>query len=793
MTPMRMLEGAATGLALAALSIGAPGLAAPPAAQSETPRPKTSSEAEPAQIIVTARRRAESAQNVPIALTALTGKQVSAPGAIGLTQVAQLAPSLQLTATNPRNTNINIRGLGATPAFASLGLEYGVGVYVDQVYYSRPTQSAFDLYDLARVEVLRGPQGTLFGKNTTAGAINITTEEPSFTPGMRAEFSVGNYASLQGRATATTPLTDTIAVRLTVTDTVRDHGFQKIARTGERVHDLYTSGVRGQLLFKPSDSFKLRLIGDYSDLHQNCCIGVTTSVRTTRVDGSPLPNNFYDRVARFGYQPLPIDPYDRLLETNRPFYVKIKTYGFTGIADWDLGAATLTSVTGWRKLSYLPATDGDVIGLDIFKNAGVAEKQEQFSQEIRLASNGRHAIDYVIGAYYFRQRIDDRFFTIYGPDAALWILGPATPGGHTPSIGGQAALNGLFADGAASARTRSYAGFGELTWHVTGALDLSAGLRYTHEKKDGWFQQVQRGPALTPIEIAFGAQAIRNAFARNIPRYTASTTENNLSGRAILSYHITPAIMAYASYSRGFKSGGLNLNATGAPPVVAPEKVRDIEAGLKTTLFDRKLVLNFAAFDERVRNYQSQQIDTAVAQTAYIANVGTVRSRGLEFDASARPFDNLDLFASGSYTDAIYKSFADAPCPVEYLGLRTVCDLSGRRLPGVSKYSFSVGGEYRLALSETRQAYLNMDYSHRSSFYTTYNLAEDSLAPAYGVADARLGLRPPDGRWDLSLYVRNLFDAHYISIVNPSAFNTGQSTAILGDPRTFGMTFKVSL
>ncbi|SFR90494.1 iron complex outermembrane recepter protein [Sphingomonas jatrophae] len=763
-------------------------LAAPVSAQ-ETPAAAAEA-ADPQDIVVTARRRAETAQSVPIALTALSSAQVLTPGAIGLTQVAQLAPSLQLTATNPRQTNINIRGLGATPAFASLGLEYGVGVYVDQVLLSRPAQTAFDLYDLERVEVLRGPQGTLFGKNTTAGAINITTAEPAFEPSLRGEVSVGNYRSVQARATGTTPLSDTVALRVTVSDTVRERGFQTVEPSGRRVHDLHSKGARAQLLFRPSEAFKLRLIADYSDLDQECCSGPTTTIRTTRIDGTPLPNNFVQRVARFGYAPLPVDPFARRLETNRRFDVAMKTYGATGIADWDLGPATITSVTGWRKTKYRPNTDGDIIGLDIFENAGVDEDQKQFSEELRIASNGRNTVDYVAGLYYFHQRIDDRFFTIYGRDAALWILGPATPGGTTPSAAGQAALNGLFADGSATARTRSYAAFGEATWHATPTIDLTGGLRYTREKKDGAFAQVQRGPALTAAQIALGAQAIRNSFAPNIPAFEPETTENNLSGRATLSWTPTAAILAYATYARGFKSGGLNLNATAAPKVIDPEKVRSIEAGLKTQLFDRRLTLNLAAFDQRVRNYQSQQIDLAVAQTAYIANVGTVRSRGVELDASVRPLRGLSLFGSAAYTDATYRSFTGAPCPVEYLGLRTVCDLSGRRLPGVSKWSFSGGGEYAADVGAERQAYLNADWQHRSSFFTSFNLAADSLAPSYDVVNARIGLRDAAAGWDLSIFARNLFDEDYYSIINASAFNTGQSSAILGDPRTYGLTLR---
>ena len=740
-------------------------------------------------IVVTARRRSERVQDVPLAVTALTAAQVQESGAMGLSQVQQLAPSLQITGTNVRNTNINIRGLGATPAFASPGLEYGVGIYVDQVYLSRPTQSAFDLYDIDRVEVIRGPQGTLFGKNTTAGAISISTREPQFTPEARGELSVGNYNFLQARASGSAPLTDTLALRLSVTDTVREKGSVENVRLGTRIHDLYALGLRGQLLFAPGDRFRARLIGDYSDYAQDCCTGVNSAFRTTRVDGSVLPNNFLIRAARFGYVPLPIDPSARQTDINRSIFVKMKTYGGTLIADYDLGPATITSVTGWRKLQFRPKTDGDVTGLDIFIDAGVDEDQRQFSQELRIASNGRNRIDYVAGLYYFDQKIEDRFFTIYGPDAALWILGPG-PGGVGPSIGGQAALNGLTSIGDAAIKTRSYAAFGEGTLHL-GPFDLTAGLRYTHEKKTGTFGQVQDGPALTPGEIAVGAQAIRNAFAANIPIYAAETRENNLSGRGTIALHPMDGMMLYATYARGYKSGGLNLNATAAPRVIDPEKVKAWEAGVKSQWLDRRLTVNLAAYTQSVQDYQSQQIDTSVAQVAYIANVGKVRSRGFEMEAQLRPFTGLSLFGSASYTDASYRSYRNAPCPVEYLNLQSVCDLSGRPLPGVSKWSWSAGGEGTLPLAGG-EIYLNADYAHRSGFYSTYNLAIDSWIDGYGIANARLGFRPGGGRFDLSLFARNLFDKTYLSVVNPSAFNTGQSTAILGDPRFYGMTLKAS-
>ena len=251
--------------------------------------------------------------------------------------------------------------------------------------------------------------------------------------------------------------------------------------------------------------------------------------------------------------------------------------------------------------------------------------------------------------------------------------------------------------------------------------------------------------------------------------------------------------MVYATYAKGYKSGGLNLNATGAPPVIDPEKVDNYEAGIKTTLFDRAMTLNLAAFHTRIRNYQSQQVDVGGALTAYIANVGTVRTQGIEIDATVRPVRNLSLFASGSYIDAIYKNFRNAPCPVEYLGLQTSCDLSGRNLPGVSKYSLSLGGDYAFDVSAAAQVYLNANYSYRSRFNGTYNLAEDAVIKGYGVTNLRIGLRHPDGRWDVSLYARNLFDTKYFNTLGPAAFNTGQYSGGPGEPRTYGITLRTSL
>ncbi|WP_179102102.1 TonB-dependent receptor, partial [Sphingopyxis sp. KK2] len=351
------------------------------------------------EIIVSARRRDESAQDVPIALTVVGAETLEKTGNYTLTQIQQIVPSLQVFSFNPRNTNINIRGLGSNVALTNDGLENGVGFYIDNVYYGRVGQTQFDLVDLQQIEVLRGPQGTLFGKNTTSGAINITSKKPSFDPEFSGEASVGDYGYYQLRGSASTGLVrDLIAVRLSGAVTER-RGFLYNDTQKERAQDYSNWSVRGQLLITPSTDLEVKIIGDFSRQKQNHVLNIFAGYFGTYADGTAIPNNFAARAARFpGYSFPTIDPFARRGEADGHYQSNMDGYGVSGQVDWDLGAAKLTSITAYRWWDWNPANDGDSTALPIVTKAQQANRQRQFSQEIRLASDSGGPIDYVVGA-----------------------------------------------------------------------------------------------------------------------------------------------------------------------------------------------------------------------------------------------------------------------------------------------------------------------------------------------------------------------------------------------------------
>jgi iron complex outermembrane receptor protein len=751
-----------------------------------------------AEIIVSARRRDESAQDVPIALSVIGASQLEATGNYSLTQIQQIVPSLQVFSFNPRNTNINIRGLGSNVALTNDGLENGVGFYVDNVYYGRPGQSQFDLVDLQQIEVLRGPQGTLFGKNTTSGAINITSRKPSFDPEFSGEATVGDYGYYQLRASASGGLIDNLlAVRLSGSVTER-RGFLYNDTQNERAQDYSNWSVRGQLLFTPSADLEVRIIGDFSRQKQNHVLNVFADYFGTYDNGAGIPNNFAARAARFpGYTFPTIDPFARRGEADGHYQSNMDGYGVSGQIDWDVGAAKLTSITAYRWWDWNPANDGDSTALPVITKAQQANRQRQFSQEIRLASDSDGPIDYVVGAYYFWQVINGKGATAYGPAAGLWNL-PAVPVAVS-----NAALNGFEANSTSDPRTRSYALFGQLDWKFTDRLTLTAGLRYTREKKSGTFRQFHvAGIDLStlPPAIATAALAIREQFNPTNANLSTSFTDNSLSGLATLSWQFADGALVYASYSRGNKSGGLNLTAlpVGIQPEVSPEKVDSYEAGLKTQWLDRKVTFNLAGFWTEISDYQTaitEQVANTVNYRQYIANIPGVRSRGFEGDLSVAPSERLSFYASAAYADTTYSDYPNAPQAPERLNIGGLQDLTGEQLPGVPKFTYTLGGDASAPLGalggRDLSLYGHADFSHRSSFNTSSSNSRYADVPGYGIANARIGIRTEDGLFDLSIWARNLFDKDYFQTL--SAANTGIVTALIGEPRTIGATLRTKL
>ena len=753
------------------------------------------------EIIVSARRRDESAQDVPIALSVIGAAALEQTGNYTLTQVQQIVPSLQVFSFNPRNTNINIRGLGSNVALTNDGLENGVGFYIDNVYYGRVGQSQFDLVDLAQIEVLRGPQGTLFGKNTTSGAINISSKKPSFDPEFSGEASVGDYGYYQLRGSVSGGIIDDLlAVRISGSSTER-RGFLYNTTQNERAQDYSNWSVRGQLLLTPSSDVELRIIGDFARQKQNHVLNIFADYFGTYENGGAIPNSFAERAARFpGYVFPTIDPFARQGQADSHYQSNMDGYGVSGQLDWDLGAAKLTSITAYRWWDWNPANDGDSTSLPVITKAQQSNRQRQFSQEIRLASDNSGPINYVVGAYYFWQVIRGKGASAYGPAAALWNRPATSP---IPLAAWEAALNGFEANSTSDPRTKSYALFGQLDWKLTDRLTLTAGLRYTHEKKSGSFNQYHVAGidlATLPANIAGPAALIRQQFNPTNANVSTSFSDNSLSGLATLSWQFADDALAYASYSRGNKSGGLNLTSlpAGIDPDVAPEKVDSYELGIKTQWLDRAVTLNVAGYWTEISDYQTaitEQVANTVNFRQYIANIPGVRSRGIEGDLSVSPTQRLSFYASAAYADTTYSDYRNAPQAPERLNLDGKQDLTGAQLPGVPKFTYTFGGDASAPLGalggRDLSLYGHADYSHRSTFNTSSSNSRYADVPGFGIANARIGIRTDDGLLDLSIWARNLFDKDYFQTL--SAQNTGIVTALIGEPRTIGATLRTKL
>ena len=756
---------------------------------------QTTPDADTDDIVVTARQRAENVQTVPIAVSVVSGEQLDRAYTVNTQQLSLLVPSLNYSSANPRNTAFTIRGLGSSVVAVSQandGLEGGVGFYIDQVYHARPATAAFDFSDIDRIEVLRGPQGTLFGKNSTAGAISITTRLPTFTPEASEEISVGSFNDVQAKASASLPLTDTIAARISGLVTRRDGVIRNIV-TGEDHNGIGNQAVRGQLLFQPNDRVSVRLIADFTNFESNCCTQVYFRVAPTL---KPAARQYPALAAGVGYTPASLDPYDRVTDIDAALGVSTNEGGVSAIANWNLGAATLTSVSAWRFWNWDAANDRDYTGLPIQLVQHIPSRQDQYSQELRLASNGEGALSYVGGLYFFRQRVIGRPISIYGPLAAYYLVGPTTGAAATPVPGNL--LDGFGSDGRTDFQSNSYAAFGEVNWRPLRGLTITGGLRYTYEKKKGSYDTFTFGGLQT-------ANAALNSAKLSILRgqdYAARVNGGALTGRANLAYQFTPDVFGYAGFARGAKSGGINMS--GLPldnanqpalntAVVRPEQNTNYEIGLKTRLFGRRLTLNVDAYYTRVTDFQANVTDTgaAAALRTYLANIPKVTVKGIEADANVQVSKRFSLNASAAYADGKYDSYPNGPCPIERIGsATTVCDLSGIALPSLPKWSVTYGGDYALPIDPLGGSIaLHLDGRSQTKQFGDPTGSAYTVIGGYTLVNGSVGFRSRRG-WEIAVFTRNLFDRNYIQNVTIQAGNTGLILATPSDPRTVGVTFR---
>ncbi|MEG3086395.1 TonB-dependent receptor [Sphingomonas sp. PB4P5] len=811
------------------VSTAAPLTAAPPEAPLQQTPVAAADGADPegrsGDIVVTARRREERVQEVPIAISVIGGAEIERTGAFNVNRLQQQQPSLQFYSSNPRNSAINIRGLGAPFGLTNDGIEQGVGFYVDGVYIGRIGASTFDFVDVAQVEVLRGPQGTLYGKNTTAGALNITTRPPSFEPEAKVELSGGNYNFVQAKASVSGPLTDNLALRLSSSATTRK-GTIYNSSSGDDLHRLRNLGLRGQLLWKATDALDLTLSGDFNVQSPDCCVQYFARVGTTQ---RPLSRQYDALAAAFGYTPPSKNPFDRVTDLDAGIRSRQEIGGVSLVANWDLGAATLTSVSAWRYWDWQPQNDRDFIGLPITTISQNPSQQKQVSQEIRLASNGADKLAYTVGAFYFHQTIDTQGSQVQGPAASRYLLNPGNPpflangcATLTANACNPAVLNGLTSTNTISFDNTSFAVFGKLNYELFEGFHLQPGLRVNYDKKSGSYVSVvtNGAGALVICDPAPTSSVVRDQCATLAPQsYAPKFSDWNVSGDITASYDFSADIHGYATYAKSFKSGGINLsglplNAAGtgvdlSTQTVKPEKVDNYEVGLKTQFFDRRVTLNLAGFWTEVADYQATVNNGQLTVIrGYLANAAKVRSRGFEFDSSFRPSQRLNLYVNGAYTDSTYQKFTNAPCPPELSGGTVVvgasgnagvpgansavaCDISGQRLPGISKWSFSYGAEYNVPVGGSGgEVYIGYDGNYRSRFSSNPSPSAYTWIEGYSMSNVRAGYRKDD--FNVFGWVRNAFDQNYFELLSTQSGSTGLIVGQPGDPRTYGLTVSKS-
>ncbi|MFW2831389.1 TonB-dependent receptor [Sphingomonas sp. ID0503] len=852
------------------------------------------------EIIVTAQGRDEAAKEVPIAVTVVGAEAMRRTGATDIRQLNQLVPSLLVSSssTEAAGAAARIRGIGTVGD--NVGLESSVATYVDGVYRPRAGVALTELGPIERVEVLRGPQGTFFGRNASAGAIAITTALPSFTEEGRAEASVGNYDYRRFQLGLTGPVNDVLAYRLDGVWTKRD-GFLKDVVADRRINDRDRWLARGQLLYRPSDDLSVRIIADYAKRDEECCAGVYLPManRSLGPNGSIVtgPSTLETLYRDLGAT-IADDPFSRRTaltpgQTNRQ---DVRDAGISADVDWTLGAVTIRSITAYRDWKYTRGQDGDFGPLDILVRAddgSAGSRFRTFSQELR--ANGTlfsGKLDWLVGGYYSNEKLKTRDNFQYGADYGRFYacylaasLGRqignagclsdaaranlANPAGSFGAAG--ATLLGAFdrlasipgGDGGVDTYrqdTRNWALFTHNVFRVTDRLSLTGGLRYTHERKRlaGDLNGSATGSAACLGNLAARdailADPTSPAAARSLagslgglsciltPIVSADIadrqSDEQFTGTAALSYRLTEALTAYAIWSRGYKSGGYNLDraplSAAAPDArllrFKPEKVEAFEVGAKfaSTFID----VNAAAFLQRVRNFQLNAFTGASFAVENIAGcsdlsggAGTdsdniagngacagkskpgVISKGVEVEMAIRPRVDVVLNLGGTYADTRY---ADDLTGAEGRPLGTgFFQLPGRRVSNAPAWVLTGGAGWTPDLGHGLTGLFYGDVRYQSRINTGSDLDLEKVQGGVAVVNARIGISHPAQGWSVELWAQNLLDADYIQVGYDApgqpggAFNTARGVlsgyqavatqlhgVLLAEPRTWGLTVK---
>jgi len=687
------------------------------------------------ELIVTAQKREQSLQDVPISITALSGSEIKKAALTTFMDLQQYAPGMVINNNgDSRVATINLRGVGSSQ---DAGKQSSIGIFIDGVFMSRIGQGIGDLLDIERVEILRGPQGTLFGMNTAGGLIHIVTAKPNVDEFQGyGEAIVGNYNRVEVRGSVTGPIVPGKLGFSLAAYTLQRDGIVYNATMQRDVDDQKKTGVRAKLRYV-SENFDYTVIADQAREDSECCAYLFFFLKPgANILGTPVAP-----LAPPGY------PFSRTTVTGHQNTNQNHGGGVSGEGNWTIGGGNvITSLTAARTWKISADSDTDSLPLNITDGLFVHQEHRQFSQELRLTSPAGQKLEYVAGLFYFTRRaIDDQYIGV----VPLRVAG----------TDGRAVNYSNHHD-------TSKAAFVNLTYHLTDQFSLAAGARYTKENQRVFFSQISNN-------LAF-----RNLGTRNDRRKDDALTYT-VTGK----YDITPDFMTYVTYARGFKPGGFDL--TRLPNFnrfqFEEEKNDNIEVGMKGNFFDRRLTVTGAVFHTKYKNFQTLAFD---GLTLVTTNAPKFTTKGIELEGIAQPFDGLRLQAAYAYTHAEYNDFPNGQCPA---GAPTpVCDLSGKQLSGSPRHSFNTSVEYRHVLGDTDwSGYVRGELSYRSRIYLTQSLDPNLVQGGAAITNARIGVVSNDGIL-VELWSRNVFNKDVRQLGFNAPLITGGYAGFLNEPRMVG-------
>ena len=773
-------------------------------AQAQTSAPDNAAEAtdqnadDGNDIIVTATRRTQNTLDVPVAVSTYAPEQIARSGINDVKRLTSIAPSLNVSNTQGESAGVQIRVRGIGTSGSNPGLESATGVSIDGVFLARSNVALNDLLGIERIELLRGPQGTLFGKNTTAGVINIITKSPSFTPGMEAAFTAGNYNLVQTTASLTGPLAgDVVAGRIDAIYTHRD-GWLDSTQGAEPYANRNRYRLRGQLLFKPVDDLSLRLIADYSRHNEN-----TQNPPLYRVAGptAAIIGALGERpVATYDAPKHPATQIDALA----PRFDKLEDFGLSAQLEWKVGPGTLTSITAYRDTIANRSYDGEGSPIQVFDDPRDGERYQTFSQETRYQGTAG-ILDYLVGVYYSRDKIRSRDSITYGKDYERYVGSLFGSPTFFPTLTGlpvgSAYPAGSGYNDEYRQKSSSFAVFSQNTLRVTDQLSLTGGLRWTTETKDLDASLFIRNPAcaaLLPRLSTIPAAITTSICGTNSPTmngdYQGSRKQSAFSGVVAANWRLSDGVSLYGTYGRGYKAGGYNFDRSSFiwndPNVTqlefGGETADSFEAGVKTILWDRQLRINVSAFHTAISGYQFNYLRVQPTTTNRVtANLPKFTSKGVELEASVQLFQRLTLSGALTYQDVKYGGdLAEYPS--------ALAQLHGTRAPFAPKWVASGSVNYDQPIGDTLKAfaYVDVQYQSRANLSYSATTSADYFQAPYALVNGRVGIGDIDEHLTLELWARNLFNKRVWTGIYQATSQSGSIEAFVNEPRFYGVTLR---